>query len=96
MLKVIDPLNMMKIMGCEIDREIQVDMILETLPETFDNVKLNCSFEWLTYPLTGAMKGLPAAIVLSNMCMNKIKEASLVMNKDSSSKIKESAKTSSS
>ena len=71
-------------------------MILETLPETFDNVKLNCSFEWLTYPLTGPKMGLPAAVVLFNMCMKKIKEASLVMNNDSNSKIHESAKTSNS
>ena len=43
-----------------------------------------------------AHDGLPAAVVLFNVCMNKIKEAILVVNKDSSSKIKESAKTSSS
>ena len=43
-----------------------------------------------------AHDGLPAAMVLFNICMNKIKEAILVVNKDSSSKIKESAKTSSS
>ena len=41
-----------------------------------------------------AQDGLPAAVVLFNMFMNEIKEAILVMNKDSSSKIKESAKTS--
>ena len=38
--------------------------------------------------------GLLAAVILFNVCMNKIKEAILVVNKDSSSKIKESAKTS--
>ena len=43
-----------------------------------------------------AYVGLPVAVVLFNVCMNKIKEGTLVMNKDSSSKIKESAKTSSS
>lgn len=43
-----------------------------------------------------AHDGLPAAVVLFDMFVNKIKEAILVMNKDSSSKIKESAKTSSS
>ena len=45
MLKVFDLLNVMEIMGCEIDREIQVDMILEILPATFDSVKLNCSLK---------------------------------------------------
>ena len=43
-----------------------------------------------------AHDGLPAAVVLFNRFMNKINEVTLVMNKDSSSKIKESAKTSSS
>ena len=47
----------MKILGCEIDREIRVDVILETLPETFDTEKINYSFEWLTYSLTGPMMG---------------------------------------
>ena len=47
----------MKVLGCEIDREIRVDMILETLPETFDAVKINYSFEWLTYSLTGPRMG---------------------------------------
>ena len=71
-----------------------MDMILEILPETFDIVKINYSFEWLTYSLTGPMKGLPAAVVLLYVSKNKNNEASLVANKRSSSKIKKSVKTS--
>ena len=86
----------MKILGCEVDRVNQVDMILETLPETFDIVKINYSFEWLTYSLNGPRMDFLLQWFLFNVCVNKIKEAILVLNKDSSSKIKESAKTSSS
>ena len=86
----------MKIFGCEVDRENQVEMILENHPETFNIVKINYSFEWLTYFLTGPMLGFMPQWFLFNVFLNKIKEAILVVNKDSSSKINESVKTSSS
>ena len=43
MLDVIGLLNEIEIMGGKIDGETQVDMILETLPESFDSFKLNYS-----------------------------------------------------
>ena len=41
MLVIMGHLNEMEILGAEIDGETQVDMILETLPSSFDNFKLN-------------------------------------------------------
>ncbi|EXC08067.1 hypothetical protein L484_001473 [Morus notabilis] len=48
-------------MGAEIDGETQVDMILETLPEMFDNFKLNYSMNKLNYSLPELIKELQTA-----------------------------------
>ena len=71
-------LNKVKILGCEIDRENQVDMILVTLPETFDIVKINYSLEWLTYSLTGPMMGFLLRWFCSTCEYTKSKRRSLL------------------
>ena len=41
MMLIIIYLNEMEILGLEIDGETKIDMILETLPDSFDTFKLN-------------------------------------------------------
>ncbi|WP_163813176.1 hypothetical protein, partial [Pseudodesulfovibrio sp. JC047] len=41
MLKMMDCFNVAEILGAEIDGESQTDMILETLPDSFNQFKLN-------------------------------------------------------
>lgn len=38
---MIDHLDTLEILGVEIDEETQVDIILELLPDSFNNFKLN-------------------------------------------------------
>ena len=96
MLEVIGLLNEIEIMGGEIDGETQVDMILETLPDSFDSFKLNYSMNKLKYSLSELMKELQAAETLFNKGKNKVGEANLSVKKGSSSKFKKSAKASTS
>ena len=96
MLDVIGLLNEIEIMGGEIDGETQVDMILETLPESFDSFKLNYSMNKLSYSLTELMKELQAAEALFNKGKNKVGEANLSVKKGSGSKFKKSNKASTS
>ena len=42
-MTIMGHLNEMEIMEAEIDGDTKVDMILETLTDSFDNFKLNCS-----------------------------------------------------
>ena len=81
MLEVIGLLNEIEIMGGEIDGETQVDMILETLSESFDSFKLNYSMNKLGYSLTELKKVLQAAEALFNKGKNKTAEANLDVNK---------------
>ena len=82
MLEVIGLLNDMEIIGAEIDRETQVDMVLETLSNSFD-FKLNYSMNKLSYNLTELMKELQAAKALFSKDKNKGAEAHLAINKAS-------------
>ena len=61
MMLIISYLNEMEILGSEIDGETKIDMILETLPETFDTFKLNYSMNKLEYTVTELMKELQTA-----------------------------------
>ena len=49
-------LNEMKILGSKINEEIKIDMILETLPESFDTFKGNYSMNKLEYIVTELVK----------------------------------------
>ena len=40
-LKIFDHLNTLEILGGEIDAESQIDIILESLPDSFNQFKLN-------------------------------------------------------
>ena len=85
MILIISHLNEMEIMGAEIDGETQVDMILETLPEMFDNFKLNYSMNKLSYTLPELMKELQTAETLLLKGKRKIGEANYADNKASTS-----------
>ena len=41
-LKMFDHLNTLKILGGEIDAESQIDIILESMSDSFNQFKLNC------------------------------------------------------
>ena len=41
MLKMMDSLNELDVLGVEIDAESQIDMILESLPDSFNNFKID-------------------------------------------------------
>ena len=58
MLEVIALLNDMEIMWALIDEETQVDIVLETLSDSFNTFKLNYSMNKLSYNLTELMKEL--------------------------------------
>ena len=57
-LEAIALLYDMKIIGALIDDETQVDMVLETLSDSFDTFKLNYVMNKLDYNLTELMKDL--------------------------------------
>lgn len=60
-LKMIDCLNTLEVLGAEIDGESQVDIVLESLPDSFNQFKLNYSMNKLTYTLAGLMSSLQTA-----------------------------------
>ena len=61
MMLIISYLNEMEILGSEIDGETKIDMILETLSNSFDTFKLNYSMNKLEYTITEFMKELQTA-----------------------------------
>ena len=52
LLKMFDHLNTLEILGAEIDGESQVDMILESLPEFYDQSKLDYVLNHKDYTLS--------------------------------------------
>ena len=60
LLKMFDHLNTLEVLGAEIDGESQVDMILESLPESYDQFKLNYILNHKDYSLNELMSALQA------------------------------------
>ncbi|ONK59787.1 uncharacterized protein A4U43_C08F10690 [Asparagus officinalis] len=60
LLKMFDHLNTLEVLGAEIDGESQVDMILESLPESYDQFKLNYVLNHKDYSLSELMSALQA------------------------------------
>ena len=48
-LKIFDYLNTLEILGDEIDVESQIDSILESLHDSFNQFKLNCSMNKIDF-----------------------------------------------
>ncbi|GHB33619.1 hypothetical protein GCM10010392_69100 [Streptomyces clavifer] len=61
MLKMMDCFNEAEILGAEIDAQSQTDMILETLPDSFNQFKLNFNMSKMDMTLSELMKELQAA-----------------------------------
>lgn len=59
-LKMISMLNVLEVLGAEIDRESQVDMIFQSLPEAFNQFRLNVSMGKKDYTLFELMNELIA------------------------------------
>ena len=57
-LEVITLLNDIEIMGALIDEETQVNIVFETLSDSFDTFKLNYSINKLSYNFTELIKEL--------------------------------------
>ena len=60
LLKMFDHLNALEILGAEIDAESQVDMILESLPESYDQFKLDYVLNHKDYTLSSLLTALKA------------------------------------
>ena len=60
-LKMISNLNTLEVLGVDIDGESQVDMILQSLPESFKEFKLNYNINKKVYSLSELMNELVAA-----------------------------------
>ena len=60
-LTMISNLNTLKVLGVDIDGESQVDMILQSLPESFKEFKLNYNMNKKIYSLSELMNELVAA-----------------------------------
>ena len=71
MMLIVSYLNEMEIFGSEIDGKTKIDMILETLPESFDTFKLNYSMNKLEYTVTELMKELHTAEGLTKKKMTQ-------------------------
>ncbi|XP_065616318.1 uncharacterized protein LOC136061869 [Quercus suber] len=59
-LTMISNLNTLKVLGANIDGESQVDMILQSLPESFKEFKLNYNMNKKIYTLSELMNELVA------------------------------------
>ena len=60
-LRMISNLNTLEVLGADIDRESQVDMILQSLPELFKKFRLNYNMNKKVYTLSELMNELVAA-----------------------------------
>ena len=79
-LKMISYLNELEVLGAEIDRETQVDIVLMSLPESFKTFRLNYYMSKRTCSLAKLLKELQAAEGIFGQ-----KRQVQVMEKDSSS-----------
>ena len=61
LLKMFDSLNTLEVLGAEIDGESQVDIILESLPDSFSQFKLNYSMNKMSLSLGELVSSLKAA-----------------------------------
>ena len=60
-LGMISNLNTLEVLSTDIDRESQVDMILQSLPESFKEFRLNYNMNKKIYSLSKLMNELVAA-----------------------------------
>ena len=82
-LKMFDHLNTLEILGNEIDTESQIDIILESLPNSFNQFKLNYSMNKINFTLSKLLNALQAAegIIKGHHSVNNV-EKSLFFKKN--------------
>lgn len=85
MLTVMGHLNEMDILGSEIDLETKIDMIMETLSDSFDGFCLKYSMNKLNYTVTELMKELQTNEAMLNKNKKKSGEAHVTEQKASTS-----------
>ena len=75
-LKIFDHLNTLEIFGGEINAESQIDIILESLPNSFNQFKLNCSMNKINFTLAEILNALQAAegIIKGRPSINNVKK----------------------
>ena len=56
-LKMIGYLNELEILGAEIDGETQIDILLQSLPNSFNQFRLNYTMNKLNFTFGGIIKG---------------------------------------
>ena len=77
-LKIFDHLNTLKILGGEIDAESQIHIILKSLPDSFNQFKLNCSMNKIDFTLVEYLNTLQAVegIIKGHPSINNVEKAS--------------------
>ena len=77
-LKMFDHLNTLKIFGSKIDVESQIDIILGSLPDYFNQFKLNCSMNKFNFAFVELLHALQAAkgIIKGHPSINNVKKTS--------------------
>ena len=60
-LRMISHMNILEVLGADIDRESQADMILQSLPKSFKEFRLNYNMNKKIYTLSELMNELVAA-----------------------------------
>ena len=60
-LKMMGHLNELQVLGAEIDGETQIDIILQSLTDSFENFCLNYNMNKLNFSLAELLKELQAA-----------------------------------
>ena len=82
-LKMISHLNELEVLGAEVDGKIQIDIVLMSLPESFNNFRLTYNMSKLNYSLAELLKELQVAEGIIGH-----KRSLHVMEKGSSSSVK--------
>ena len=78
-LKIFDHLNTLKILSGEIDTESKIDIILESLPNSFNQFKLNCSMNKINFILSKLLNALQVvnSIIKSHHNINNVEKTLL-------------------
>ena len=76
-LKMFDHLKTLEILGNEINVESQIDIILESLPDSFNQFKLNCSMNKINFTLFELLNALQATegIIKGHSSINNVKKS---------------------
>ena len=76
LLKIFDRLNTLEILYGKIDAESQIDIILESLLDSFNQFKLNCDMNKINFTLVELLNGLQAVdgIIKGHPSVNNVEK----------------------